>query len=351
MIDWIRAKSLGYLYKAVRCFSKFFISRLADIKKNQQDLESVIDFGDTVLDLIPFKSTLFKFPIPNKNKVSIYDLEFPSPFIVSSFKMHSSSLEMWSSIGAGAVIVKTILPDVSLGNPRPRIQEVDSSGQPHLLNAMGLPGPGVASFISTIQSWDWLKKLNRPVGISIGGHSSMDYFESIKKIESCSFDFSYFYELNISCPNTPDGANLSKHVDQLDVLLKDLRQLTNRVISVKLSPAQTNKQIKRYGDLLSSYERMMVNVGNTRPTKRQDVGLSDLQFSRPVAGLSGPSLIERTREMVRELKSVDVPIIATGGISNLSDVYKLKTDGADLFGMATSLVFNPFIVVEFNKRF
>ena len=258
---------------------------------------------------------------------------------------------MWSSMGAGSVIVKTILPDVSLGNSRPRIQEVDWNGKPHILNAMGLPGPGISSFISTIQDWDWLKKLNRPVGISIGGHSSHDYFESIKKIESCSFNFTYFYELNISCPNTPDGANLSKHVDQLDALLRDLRQITNRVISVKLSPAQTNKEIKSYGNLLSSYDRMIVNVGNTRPTERNVVGLSELQFTRPVAGLSGPALIERTREMVRELKSVNVPVIATGGISTASDIYNLKSDGADLFGMATSLVFNPFILVELNKRF
>jgi len=42
--------------------------------------------------------------------------------------------------------------------------------------------------------------------------------------------------------------------------------------------------------------------------------------------------------------------MATGGVSNLSHVNALQNAGASLFGMATSLVLDPYCVPRINRQ-
>jgi dihydroorotate dehydrogenase len=67
-------------------------------------------------------------------------------------------------------------------------------------------------------------------------------------------------------------------------------------------------------------------------------------------GFSGPALFDRTLEMVKLFSEFDLPIMATGGISNIHHIDAAKENGASLFGMATALVLDPYCVPKINKR-
>ena len=70
---------------------------------------------------------------------------------------------------------------------------------------------------------------------------------------------------------------------------------------------------------------------------------------RKGGGLSGKSIFNRTLEMVKIFSVFGVPIIATGGIDNFDQIRILKKEGAILFGMATSLILNPYCIPKINS--
>ena len=53
-------------------------------------------------------------------------------------------------------------------------------------------------------------------------------------------------------------------------------------------------------------------------------------------------MYSRTLEMVNLLAPLQVPLMATGGIETFQQVQELKEAGANLFGIATGLITNPF---------
>ena len=334
-----------------------FLRRLIIMQQSllKKDLEGAIIVGDKINHLLmnsPFKH-LFKFSIPNNIGTYLYNLNFPSPIIAASFKDDISALLQWQFVGIGGITYKTVLKNPSEGNKRPRIQEVSYNGSYALLNSLGLPTKGVDNFVNHFEH-EQLLSFNRPIGISIGGDSVADYvqvFESINsKVESSPFD-QFFYEINISCPNTEDGKCLSDDLNQLAFLLTKMRSLSSKVIVVKTSPDSNDNEILKICEILSSLGKSAINVGNTRYVSVESVGLKPNHFSKPGGGLSGPPLFDSTLERVKLINSnFKIPIIATGGIGNYDQVKAIIDNGARLIGMASRLVIDPFIIPQINNK-
>ena len=55
--------------------------------------------------------------------------------------------------------------------------------------------------------------------------------------------------------------------------------------------------------------------------------------------------------MVTLFSDFKIPIIATGGINNIEQIKLLKDKGASLYGLATSLIFNPYCIPKLNNSF
>jgi len=70
----------------------------------------------------------------------------------------------------------------------------------------------------------------------------------------------------------------------------------------------------------------------------------------PAGGLSGLPVLKRTISMVKLFSNFKNPIMATGGISNISHVNAAKSAGASLYGMATSLVLDPYCIPRINSQ-
>ncbi|MBT4154103.1 MAG: hypothetical protein HOE56_00595 [Candidatus Marinimicrobia bacterium] len=348
----MRANIFSFCYR----FTRFIVTKtlyfFQAILFKPKDLEPAVKLGDSVLSTISFVGTpFFNFPLPTYQDVEVFDLIFPSPLIGSSFKSETSILNIWLKMGLGGLIFKTILKNPRNGNEQPRLQDAYLDGEPGLLNSMGLPGPGIDSFAQAItQSKLW--KYNRPLGISIGGDSYKEYIQNIAKIQDAMLptSFPFFYEINISCPNTENGGTLGENPKLLNGLLTEIRQGNSTPISVKVSPELSDEKLKQIGDLCRKHEKIFINAGNTHYKKPSEVGIYPNDFSMIGGGFSGPSLFLRTLEMVKIFSEFKIPILATGGISTIHHINAAKQNGAVLFGMATALVLDPYCVPKINSQ-
>lgn len=342
----LRTKMFSYLYKQVR--KKAIAHHLEEAKKQDVafDFESVVLDGEKRLSRVlnlPGSGLAFDFSVPSSLRTHLYDLHFDSPLTFSSFQGDLNQIEMWLRMGIGGGVFKTILMDPRPGNDRPRIEQVHIQNQEHLLNAYGLPGKGVLSFRDTIRDTA-LWSFGRPLGLSVGGHDPEEYFDVFSKLHetfSLVQSYPYYYEVNISCPNTNDGKNLLKHPELLEALLTKMRTVSESVFVVKLSPDQSDADLKTFAEVVRSIERTALNLGNTQFK-------ASSTLSRGGGGLSGPSLFDRTLEMVNLLAPFELPIIATGGIDSTEKVVAVLDAGARCVGMATALVKDPYIIPRIN---
>ena len=317
-----------------------------------KDLESAVVVGDAFLSTISIIGRpFFNFKIPPRNDIEVFGLGFPSPLVAASFKSETEILKIWLEMGLGGAIFKTIMKDERSGSKRPRLQDASLNGKKGLLNSMGLPGKGLESFASEITDIS-LWNFDRPLGVSIGGDSIFEYIESVNRIESSlkNKTIPYFYELNVSCPNTKNGQTIGDDPVELEKLLNELRFNMQKPISVKVSPDLSNEILMLIGEICSDVNQVFINAGNTQYKKTVDVGVELKYFTKEGGGFSGPALINRTLQMVKLFSEFDLPIMATGGISNIAHVEAAKENGACLFGMATALVLDPYCVPKINKR-
>jgi len=254
-------------------------------------------------------------------------------------------------MGLGGAIFKTIMKNERLGNKRPRLQDASLAGEKGLLNSMGLPGKGIEYFAAEIADLS-LWNFDRPLGVSVGGDSIFEYVESVNRIEGTlkNKSISYFYELNVSCPNTINGQTIGDDPLELEKLLNELRSNMREPISVKVSPDLSNETLMHIGEICSGINQVFINAGNTQYKKSIDVGVKTKHFIEEGGGFSGPALFDRTLEMVKLFSDFDFPIMATGGISKIHHIEAAKENGASLFGLATALVLDPYCVPKINKR-
>ena len=346
----------AYIFSKVYVLTRFVITNsiylFQYIFNKPKDLETAVKFGDSQLsNLDIIGNIIFDFKIPSNISIEIFELTFPSPLIAASFKSEPEILDIWLRMGLGGIMYKTIMKNPRNGNSRPRIQDVSIDGKKGLFNALGLPGPGLKVFKKALSNGD-IWKYNRPIGISIGGDNRSEYIDNTVSLDTQlkTMSHPYFFELNISCPNTKNGLTIGENISDLEFILSELRKKIRVPIAIKISPDLSNLEINNIAELSQQFEKIMINAGNTQFKKPNELQINPNDFSMEGGGLSGPGILKRTIEMVKLLSTHDLPIIATGGISKIEHVLELKEAGASLFGMATSLVLDPYCIPKINYK-
>jgi len=344
----LKSGFLSFCYRHGRSAAVSFVCECQKRQHRVHDLEDVIEFGDRVLRLLP--RFAFSFPIPEGIGVDLYDLRFPSPLILAAFKGDLEVLHRWLTLGLGAVTMKTVMANGRDGNPRPRIQELPGG---NFLNAMGLPCPGVNKKIQELERALRNGRLllpGRPLGISIGGNSLDEYrsnFEQFRELFE-RHQAPHYFEINISCPNTPEGQDMVSRPGLLKELLHFMRQKSSAVFVVKLSPDMSDGDILRFADLAGECGKTALNLGNTQYRSCEQAGLPREAIAVGGGGFSGPALYPRTLEMTKLAAQTGIKIIATGGIDSADKVLELKRSGATLMGMASAVVKDMYTIPRIN---
>lgn len=274
-----------------------------------------------------------------KFSLKIANLELKTPLMLASgtwgfgenLSKYLSIEEIKNSIGA--LVTKGISLYPRPGNPPPRIFEVSCG----IINSIGLENPGVEIFREK-----YLPKIltyQVPVIVNVHGES----VEEIKGVvESLINEEVKGIELNISCPNVKKGGiAFSSDPKTVKKLVREIRNLWNRYLAVKLSPVGYVYEIAK---ICEDEGADALVVANTYPALGV-VNLNPPKFIK--GGLSGPAIKPLTLRLVYELsQKVSIPVIGCGGINSGRDAVEYLICGAKAFQIGTANLINPRSAIE-----
>lgn len=216
---------------------------------------------------------------------------------------------------AGALFTKTVTPAPVDTNEK--YLEVLPD---RVYNDYGLANPGIDTFVRDYAPA--LASLDIPVFISVAifTPAQMRLLEKLNGLENV-----VGFELNVSCPNI-EGNSFDGG------WLNGVRGFTEKPIVVKLPPDpwRIKQQALEYGwaDGLT--------VGNSVPA---------LTPHGRTVGMSGPAIRPIVLRCIQEVRSLtlDLTLIACGGIGHVDDLEEYRTAGADLFQVGSAHLRDPHI--------
>lgn len=265
-------------------------------------------------------------------------LALRNPVVLASgpFGYGGRYVDLFDVSRLGAVVLKGAAPVPWPGNPPPRVAAVDGG----LLNAIGLENPGIDAVLQGPARA--LARAGATVVVNVVGHD-LDDFAEVARRASGSPDVRAL-ELNVSCPNVPDGLRYGTDPRQVAALVEAVRRVTELPLWVKLPPAPPDRRALAHAVAESGADAL--SLVNTMP------GLAYDRQGRPrlgvgAGGLSGPALRPIALLAVAECASaVSLPIIGMGGIEAVEHARAFLQAGARAVAVGTALLRNPLAAVE-----
>ena len=275
-------------------------------------------------------------------QIKIKNIIFNSPIIAASgtFGYGDEATNFVDVEKIGCIITKSITLEERKGNPHPRIHQ-SSTG---MINAIGLSNIGVSRFCA--EKLEKFNKINTNFMISIAGSTTEDYLKVLDAIESQN-GAHVGYEINISCPNVKKGGiEFGLEEDTVLSLTSELRQLTDKLMFVKLSPNVTSIE-----KIALSAERGGadgISAVNTFLGLAIDYKTGEYFLSTKFGGVSGPPIKPLALAKINKIfENVKVPILGMGGISNYKDIVEFLRVGATMVQVGTLNYKDPSLLSKY----
>ena len=261
----------------------------------------------------------------------IAGLKLANPTMLASGILGYTGLSLKSIIeaGAGAVVTKSMGLEPRTGYPNPTVVQTDCG----LLNAMGLPNPGISHFKDEMKE---LKSTGVPTILSIYGYSSEEFAKVAETAVKMGADA---IELNVSCPHIKKaGAEIGCDPLLLTEIVKEVKKRVNIPVIVKLTPNVAN-----IGEIAKAAEEAgadAITAINTVKAMNIEIETGRPLLANKFGGLSGPAIKPIAVRCVYDVyRSVDVPIIGCGGISSWQDAVEFMLAGASAVQIGTAVAF------------
>ena len=270
-------------------------------------------------------------------KINFLGKEFKNPIVPASgcFGFGYEFADLYDINILGSISCKGTTLNPRYGNPLPRIAECPSG----LINSIGLQNPGVDKVIS--EEFVKLSKVyNDKVIANVGGHSILEYTETVKKFNNC--DQVFAIELNISCPNV-SGGGMAFGVDPDTAynLVLEVRKVCKKPLIVKLSPNVTS--IVDMAKAVEAAGADAISLINTMVGMRINLKTGCPIISVKKGGYSGPGIFPVAVRMVYEVShAVTIPVIGMGGVTNAYDVLEMMYAGASLVMVGAQNLVDPY---------
>ena len=269
--------------------------------------------------------------------ITLCGLPLDNPVIPASgtFGYGYEFAELYDINCLGTFSFKGTTRDARLGNPQPRIAEMQSG----VLNAVGLQNPGVDAVIT-----EELPKLARvfrkPVMANVSGFSLDEYVEVCQKLDTCPQVG--WLEVNISCPNV-HGGGMSFGTDPkaAAAVTRAVKDAVKKPIIVKLSPNVTS-----IADIAKACEDAGadgISLINTVMGMRLDLKTRKPLLANSTGGMSGPAIFPLAVRMVWQVyEAVRIPVVGLGGVMSAEDVIELMLAGATAVEVGAANLVDPF---------
>ncbi len=262
--------------------------------------------------------------------IDLAGLHFGNPTMLASGILGYSAQTFESIVegGAGGVVTKSVCLKSREGYANPTVVQASCG----LINAMGLPNPGIEDFADEIRKAKSV--LNVPVIVSVFGFSTEEYAAVAKRATSAGADA---LELNVSCPHVKEtGSEIGQNPKLLANVVRTVKASTGRPVLVKLSPNVTN--IVDSARVAEDAGADAVTVMNTVKAMAIDVETTLPILANRVGGLSGPAVKPiALRHVFDVYEEVGIPIVGCGGISGWRDAVEFLLAGASAVQIGTAI--------------
>ncbi len=238
----------------------------------------------------------------------------------------------------GALVVKGIRMEPTRGNPTPRTVEAHSG----LINAIGLPGPGVEGFIRDYLPF--LRTRDVPVIVNIWGRSVEEYAEVAARLSA--EEGIHGLEINVSCPNIKEGSKaFGTDLAAFRRVVRAVRARTRLPVIPKLAPNVSD--IAAFARAAEECGADAVSLINSVPAMAVDIETRKPKLGNVTGGLSGPAIHAIAVKLVWEAaRAVKIPVIAMGGIQDAADAIEFIIVGAAAVAVGTASFVHPTTAVD-----
>jgi len=273
-------------------------------------------------------------------RTSFAGLELKTTTILASgiFGYSPESFARVAKAGAGAVVTKSIGTESRVGYPNPTVVQAEAG----LINAMGLPNPGIDEYIEEIS---YSKQVLRiPVIVSIFGYSADEYATTAKKAVQAGADA---VELNVSCPHVKQtGAEIGQSPKMLSEVVENVKDAVEKPIIVKLTPNVTDITIIAKAAVEAGADAL--TAVNTLKALAIDSETMLPTLSNKRGGLSGPAIKPIALRCVYDIREElpDIPLIGCGGITDWKDVVEFILAGASAVQIGTAIALEDLNVFQ-----
>ena len=277
-------------------------------------------------------------------EVVVAGISFPNRIgMAAGFDKDAKLVRQLHALGFGHVEIGTVTAQAQPGNPRPRLFRIPKHRA--LINRMGFNNEGADAIAARLAALRASGAKLPVIGVNIGktkvvelGDAAADYRYSAEKLAP----YADYLAVNVSSPNTPGLRELQQLVSLRPILEAVVEHSGGKPVFVKIAPDVTNEEAIEIAQL--SKELGLAGVIASNTTISRD-GI-DSQIAKEPGGLSGPVLAERSKELLKVLRSKlpkEMVIISVGGIETAADVRERLELGADLVQGYTGFVyFGPF---------
>jgi dihydroorotate dehydrogenase (NAD+) catalytic subunit len=266
----------------------------------------------------------------NPLNTTIAGLQLANPTMLASGIMGYSaeSLNRVAKGGAGAVVTKSVGVQPRMGYSNPTVVQAEAG----LINAMGLPNPGIDVYAEEIKFSKTVVQV--PIVVSVFGYSADEYATVAKKAVEAGADA---IELNVSCPHVKQtGAEIGQSPKLLSEVVENVKAAINKPLIVKLSPNVSD---------IVLLARTAVEAGADALTAVNTVKAMAIEtetmmpiLSNNKGGLSGPAVKPVALRCVYDIaEELQVPIIGCGGISDWQDAVEFLLAGACAIQIGTAV--------------
>lgn len=280
-----------------------------------------------------------------RQAISIGAVELAQPILTASGTAgYGAEFEEYFPLREiGAVVTKSVSHFAWPGNSAPRLHPTRSG----MLNAVGLQGGGVASFIEN--DLPMLRKTRAKVVASIWGHSIDDYRLAAKMLCDVREDL-IAIELNLSCPNLSGDHAMFGHDSVLSAHVVEACSAFDLPLWAKLSP--NTSILVDVARAVHSAGAQAVTLVNTAigMAINTDTGLPVLGNIR--GGLSGSALHPIAVRCIYEVRAAlpQIRIIGAGGVVCGQTAAELMLAGADAVQVGTATFADPKAPIKILRQ-
>ncbi len=231
-----------------------------------------------------------------------------------------------SKLGFGYIVVGSFTLNPRKGHPKPRIAYREA--EQAVVNAMGLPNPGIMKFLKNFKRVEGCKVVASITGNTI--NEFVECFAALQKVVDA-------VEVNISCP-TNEASTYMKEPKNLREFVEMLKGIKLKPAYIKIPPPTTSEEMNEMCKLVKVW--MDCGMDGVTAVNTLLVDAPELALGR--GGLSGRPLTRIMLETVREIRKElgeEIEINAVGGIMTGADALEALRAGANTVQIMTAMLF------------